>query len=93
MLHKSTPASANNPVNINHRQILLIGTDHFNSTLSKVIRFEKKQSVFKFFRKYARESKKKTISGIFFTFKIKSQIIHVATYISFFADSNNSFYI
>ena len=36
MVHKSTPVSAKNPININHRKISLTGTDHF----------EKKQSLF-----------------------------------------------
>ena len=43
VLCKSTPASSHDSINVNHRQISLTGTDHYNSKLSKVIQFEKKQ--------------------------------------------------
>ena len=33
MLHMSKSVYSNDPINSNHRQILLIGTDHFNSKL------------------------------------------------------------
>ena len=44
MLHKSKLASSNDPMNTNHIQISLTGTDHFNSKLSKNIQFEKKDN-------------------------------------------------
>ena len=33
MLHKSKSVSSNDPMNTNHRQVSLTGTDHFNSKL------------------------------------------------------------
>ena len=44
MLRRSTPVFSNYSINTNHRQMSLTGTDHYNSKLSKVIQFEKKQS-------------------------------------------------
>ena len=45
MLHNSTPVSSSDSMNTNHRQIALTGTDLYNSKLSKVIQFDKKQSL------------------------------------------------
>ena len=45
MLHNSTPVSTSDSMNTNHRQISLTGTDLYNSKLSKVIQFDKKQSL------------------------------------------------
>ena len=45
VLHKSRPVFSNDPINTHHIHIPLTGTDQFNSNLSKVIQFEKKQSL------------------------------------------------
>ena len=45
VLPKSTSVCSNNSINNSRRQISLIGTDHFNYKLSKVIQFEKKESL------------------------------------------------
>ena len=45
MLRKSIPVFSHGSINANHGQISLTGTDHYNSKLSKVIQFEKKQSL------------------------------------------------
>ena len=97
VLSRSTPVSSYNSINANQRQISRTRTDQYNSKLSKVIQFEKKQSLnFLIFEKICKriiKKKKNYISGIFWTFKSKFQIIHTATYITvFLPDSNNCFY-
>ena len=68
MLRKSKSFSLHDSINANHRQISPTGTDHYTSKPYKVILFEKKLF----------------ISGIFWTFKSKFQIIHAAIYITCF---------
>ena len=45
MVHRSTSVSSHYSINANHRQRSLTGTNHYDSKLSKVIQFEKKQSL------------------------------------------------
>ena len=61
--------------------ISLTESDHYDSKISKVIQFEKKQSL-NFLS--ARKSWKNYISGTFWIFASKFQIIYAATYITVF---------
>ena len=64
VLSRSTPVSSYNSINANQRQISRTRTDQYNSKLSKVIQFEKKQSLnFLIFEKICKRiiKKKKTI--------------------------------
>ena len=74
----------------------MAGTDNWNSKLSTNIQCKKNHhSAFLVFQKLCQNiNKKNDISGIFWAFRSKLQIIHGVTYITLFLpDSNNCFFI
>ena len=87
--------SSNNSKNSNWRHISLTGSDHWNSKLSNNIQCkENNHSALLIFQKLCQNIKKENyISGIFWAFKSKLQIILAATLHCFFRALITIFYM